>query len=373
LSLLEFDNAANNAANIVVVGVGGGGNNAVDRMVEGGTLSSLRFIAINTDSQALVKSKANIKIQVGEKLTRGLGAGANPEIGEKAAMENAEEISQALKGADMVFVTAGMGGGTGTGAAPVVAKLAKEQGVLTVAVVTKPFGFEGKKRMQNAELGINALKKSVDTLVVIPNDKILSIVDKRTTMIEAFDMADEVLRHGVQGISDLIAKPGVINLDFADVKTVLLDKGVSHMGIGKATGDNKTEDAARMAISSPLLDTTIEGATGVLVNVTGSSELGILEVNEAVHLIREAADPSAEIIFGTAIDDELGEEVMVTVVATGFEEEYKKTVQPKSAVEPRFKSEFASNVDIDTNSNVSDETNQIEIPVFLQRKRNPNV
>lgn len=365
MSLLEFENTNHNVANIVVIGVGGGGNNAVDRMVESGVLDSLKFITVNTDSQVLAHSKAKFKIQIGEKLTRGLGAGANPEIGEKAAAENMDEIRQALEGADMVFVTAGMGGGTGTGAAPVIAKVAKDMGILTVGVVTKPFGFEGRKRMKNADLGIDALKRTVDTLVIIPNDKILQIVDKRTTMIEAFDMADEVLRQSVQGISDLISKPGIINLDFADVKTVLVDQGISHMGIGKATGENKTEKAAKMAISSPLLDTTVDGAKGILVNVTGSSELGILEVNEAINLIKEAVDPEAEIIFGTAVNDDLGEEVVVTVVATGFEKRLKNNDMEFKT--PR--TDFKSNFNIEEKRTTTDDANYIDVPVFLQRRR----
>lgn len=366
VSMLEFETNNENLAKIMVVGVGGGGNNAVDRMIESGVLSALKFISVNTDSQALTKSKAKCKIQIGEKLTRGLGAGADPEIGKKAALENKEEVTEALKGADMVFVTAGMGGGTGTGAAPVIAKIAKEMGVLTVAVVTKPFNFEGKIRMKNAEMGIKALKENVDTLVVIPNDKILSIVDKRTTMVEAFDMADEVLRQGVQGISDLISKPGVINLDFADVKTILLDKGISHMGIGKAKGDHKTEEAAKMAISSPLLNTTIDGATGVLINVTGSSELAIMEVNEAANLIREAADPGAEIIFGTAINEDYKDEVTVTVVATGFEGENRKISKDDSL--STSSSSFSSGFNFEKTKKVEDD-NYVDVPVFLQRKR----
>ncbi|NLM72851.1 MAG: cell division protein FtsZ, partial [Clostridiaceae bacterium] len=278
--MLEFDIDMDNFARIKVIGVGGGGNNAVNRMIAAG-LRGVEFIAVNTDKQALFLSQANTKIQIGEKLTKGLGAGANPEIGEKAANESRDEIAMAIKDADMVFVTAGMGGGTGTGAAPVIAQIAKEMGILTVGVVTKPFLFEGKKRMQNAEEGIAALKSVVDTLVTIPNDRLLQMGDKKMPLLKAFTLADDVLRQGVQGISDLIAVPGLINLDFADVKTIMLETGLAHMGIGRGTGENKAEEAARQAISSPLLETSIEGAKGVLLNITGGTDLGLQEVNMA--------------------------------------------------------------------------------------------
>jgi len=315
--VLEFVNQGN-VALIKVVGVGGAGNNAVDRMIED-NMDGVEFVAINTDVQDLAKSKAPTKIQIGEKLTRGLGAGGNPDIGEKSVEETKEELAKSLAGADMVFITSGMGGGTGTGAAPKIAEISRQMGILTVGVVTKPFNFEGKKRMTNADRGIAELRKAVDTLVIIPNQRLLSIIDKKTTMIESFRKADEILRQGVQGISDLISKPGVINLDFADVKTVMADKGVAHMGIGRGTGDNKAEIAARAAIESPLLETKIDGARSVLINFSGDESLGLLEADEAANLIRESIDPDAEIIFGTTINEDLKDEVLVTVIATGFD------------------------------------------------------
>lgn len=315
-------------AQIKVVGVGGGGNNAVDRMIEDG-LDGVEFISVNTDSQQLVDSKSPVKIQIGEKLTKGLGAGGNPDIGERSAEETQEEVSQALKGADMVFITAGMGGGTGTGAAPKIAAISKEMGILTVGVVTKPFNFEGKKRMANAERGIMELKKNVDTLVIIPNQRLMGIIDKKTTLTEAFKKVDEVLRQGVQGIADLISKPGVINLDFADVRTIMADQGIAHMGIGQASGENKAEVAAKAAIQSPLLETTIEGAKSVLINFSGDSDLGLLETEEAAELIRESLDPEAEIIFGTTINEDLTDQVVVTVIATGLEDEEAPVPQPQ--------------------------------------------
>ena len=319
--MLEFVSQGN-AAVIKVVGVGGGGNNAVDRMIED-NMDGVEFIAVNTDVQDLAKSKAPTKIQIGEKLTKGLGAGGNPEIGEKSAEETKEEVSKSINGADMVFITAGMGGGTGTGAAPKIAEISKDMGVLKVAVVTKPFNFEGKKRMANADRGLAELRKHVDTLVIIPNQRLLAIIDKKTSMIEAFRKADEILRQGVQGIADLISKPGVINLDFADVKTVMSDKGVAHMGIGHGTGEDKAEVAVKAAIQSPLLETKINGAKYVLINFAGDENLGLLEADEAANLIREAIDPDAEIIFGTTINENLKDEVVVTVIATGFEDEVK--------------------------------------------------
>lgn len=315
-------------AQIKVVGVGGGGNNAVDRMIEDG-LDGVEFISVNTDSQQLVDSKSPVKIQIGEKLTKGLGAGGNPDIGERSAEETQEEVAQALKGADMVFITAGMGGGTGTGAAPKIASISKEMGILTVGVVTKPFNFEGKKRMANAERGIMELKKNVDTLVIIPNQRLMSVIDKKTTLTEAFKKVDEVLRQGVQGIADLISKPGVINLDFADVRTIMADQGIAHMGIGQASGENKAEVAAKAAIQSPLLETTIEGAKSVLINFSGDSDLGLLETEEAAELIRESLDPEAEIIFGTTINEDLTDQVVVTVIATGLEDDDVPVAQPQ--------------------------------------------
>ncbi len=329
--MLEFDiPRSSNMAQIKVVGVGGGGNNAVDRMIEDG-LDGVEFISVNTDSQQLVDSKSPVKIQIGEKLTKGLGAGGNPDIGERSAEETQEEVTQALKGADMVFITAGMGGGTGTGAAPKIASISKEMGILTVGVVTKPFKFEGKKRMANAERGIMELKKNVDTLVIIPNQRLMGIIDKKTTLTEAFKKVDEVLRQGVQGIADLISKPGVINLDFADVRTIMADQGIAHMGIGQASGENKAEVAAKAAIQSPLLETTIEGAKSVLINFSGDSDLGLLETEEAAELIRESLDPEAEIIFGTTINEDLTDQVVVTVIATGLEDEEEVVQQPQPA------------------------------------------
>ena len=322
-------------AQIKVVGVGGGGNNAVDRMIEDG-LDGVEFISVNTDSQQLVDSKSPVKIQIGEKLTKGLGAGGNPDIGERSAEETQEEVAQALKGADMVFITAGMGGGTGTGAAPKIASISKEMGILTVGVVTKPFNFEGKKRMANAERGIMELKKNVDTLVIIPNQRLMSVIDKKTTLTEAFKKVDEVLRQGVQGIADLISKPGVINLDFADVRTIMADQGIAHMGIGQASGENKAEVAAKAAIQSPLLETTIEGAKSVLINFSGDSDLGLLETEEAAELIRESLDPEAEIIFGTTINEDLTDQVVVTVIATGLEDDDAPVAQPQPAQQQRI-------------------------------------
>lgn len=316
--MFEFDTEATNPAVIKVVGVGGGGNNAVNRMIEAG-VKCVEFIAVNTDKQDLALSQATQKIQIGEKLTKGLGAGAVPEIGAKAAEESREELTQALKGADMAFVTAGMGGGTGTGAAPVVAEVAKEQGILTVGIVTKPFWFEGKSRAKNCEVGIQNLMNSVDTLVIIPNDKLLEVAETKTPLTESFKLADDVLRQGVQGISDLISRPGLISLDFADVKTIMRNTGFAHMGIGKASGDNRAEEAAKKAIHSPLLETTIEGAKGVILNVTGGGDLGILEVQAAAEMVQDAADPDANIIIGAIIDETLGEEIQVTVIATGFD------------------------------------------------------
>lgn len=316
--MLDFEFDVDQSAQIKVVGVGGGGNNAVNRMIAAG-LKGIEYISINTDKQALYLSKAGQKIQIGEKLTRGLGAGANPEIGEKAAEESKEEIVQNLKGADLIFITAGMGGGTGTGAAPIVAEVAKELGILTVGVVTKPFAFEGKKRYMQADVGINKLRDKVDTLVTIPNDRLLQVVDKKTPITEAFKVADDVLRQGVQGISDLITTPGLINLDFADVKTIMLNKGLAHMGVGRASGENRAVEAAKKAIQSPLLETTINGSTGVLLNITGGSDLTLFEVNEAADQVKQAADPDANIIFGAVINEDLKDELVITVIATGFD------------------------------------------------------
>ncbi len=307
--MFEFDVEMNQFACIKVIGVGGGGNNAVNRMIES-QVKGVEFIAINTDRQALHTSKAETKIQIGEKLTKGLGAGANPEIGKKAAEESRNEILEAIKGADMVFITAGMGGGTGTGAAPIVAEIAKELGILTVGVVTKPFMFEGRRRMLHAEKGVEELKSRVDTLVTIPNDRLLQVVEKKTSIMDAFKIADDVLRQGIQGISDLIAVPGLVNLDFADVKTIMLEQGLAHMGIGRASGENRAVEAAKQAIHSPLLETSIEGAKGVLLNITGGSNLGLFEVNEAADLIKQAVDPDANIIFGAVVDESLKDDML---------------------------------------------------------------
>jgi cell division protein FtsZ len=323
--MLEFDTNLDSLATIKVIGVGGGGNNAVNRMIEHG-VQGVEFIAVNTDAQALNLSKAEIKMQIGGKLTRGLGAGANPEVGKKAAEESKEQIEEALKGADMVFVTAGMGGGTGTGAAPVIAEIAREIGALTVGVVTRPFTFEGRKRSTQASGGIGAMKDAVDTLIVIPNDRLLEIVDKSTPMLEAFREADNVLRQGVQGISDLIAVPGLINLDFADVKTIMSNKGSALMGIGAAAGENRATEAAKKAISSPLLETSIDGAQGVLMNITGGTNLSLYEVQEAADIVASASDQEVNMIFGSVINEELKDEIVVTVIATGFNEE---AIQPK--------------------------------------------
>lgn len=318
--MIDITNGQLNNARIKVIGVGGGGNNAVDRMIED-NVEFIDFIAVNTDHQVLELSRAPTRIQLGEKLTRGLGAGGNPEVGKKSAQETTEEISQSISGADMVFVTAGMGGGTGTGAAPVIASIAKDQGILTVGVVTKPFIFEGKKRMKNALDGIEELKKCVDTLIVIPNQRLLDIIEKDTSLKESFKKADEILRQGVEGIASLILKAGVINLDFADVRTTMLNKGIAHMGVGRASGKNKTEAAARIAINSPLLETTMRGAKNILISIAGDSNLGLMETSSAADIISEDADPDAEIILGTSINDELKDEVIITVIATGLESE----------------------------------------------------
>jgi cell division protein FtsZ len=311
------DQSGNYLAVIKVVGVGGGGTNAVNRMVDAG-LTGVEFIAVNTDAQALMMSDADMKMHIGSSGTRGLGAGADPAVGKAAAQESRDELKEALKGADMVFVTAGEGGGTGTGAAPIVAELAREIGALTVGVVTKPFVFEGRKRSQQAEMGIDDLRDRVDTLIVIENDRLLQVVEKKTSVVDAFRMADDILRQGVQGITDLITVPGLVNLDFADVRTIMRDAGSALMGIGEASGENRAAEAARAAVSSPLLETTIEGATGILLNITGGPEIGLFEVNEAAEVVTSAADQNANVIFGAVIDDAAGDQVRVTVIATGF-------------------------------------------------------
>ncbi len=328
-----LDMGPDSVVNIKVIGVGGGGNNVVNRMVKTGT-KGVDFIAVNTDKQALAVSSATFKIQIGEKLTNGQGAGSDPEVGRKSAEENRTQISKALEDADMVFITAGMGGGTGTGAAPIVADIAKELGVLTVGVVTKPFRFEGMRRMKQAEGGISELRNKVDSLVIIPNERLKLATDQKITMVNAFEIADDVLQQAVQSISDLIKNTGFINLDFADVSAVMKDAGRAHMGVGRAAGKNKAEEAARMAISSPLLETSINGARGVLINVTGSMDIGLEEVETAANLVQEAAHPDANIIFGAAFDESLEDEIRVTVIATGFEENtsYAPNVPAKEEV-----------------------------------------
>ncbi|MBO8162271.1 MAG: cell division protein FtsZ [Brevibacillus sp.] len=375
--MLEFDLDLEQFAQIKVIGCGGGGSNAVNRMIAGG-VQGVEFITVNTDAQALQLSSADIKLQIGEKLTRGLGAGANPEVGKKAAEESREMIENALRGADMVFVTAGMGGGTGTGAAPVIAEIAKELGALTVGVVTRPFSFEGRKRSMQAEAGIAALKEKVDTLIVIPNDRLLEIVDKNTPMLEAFREADNVLRQGVQGISDLIAVPGLINLDFADVKTIMTERGSALMGIGVASGENRAAEAARKAISSPLLETSIDGARGVLMNITGGTNLSLYEVNEAADIVSSAADADVNMIFGAVINEELKNEIIVTVIATGFEEnqkqmaEVRRTGQGGSRTSPAGGSVQPSRLreeeDVKSMLSMSNLDN-LDIPAFLRNRR----
>ncbi len=357
-------------ATIKVIGIGGAGNNAVNRMVESG-IKGVEFITVNTDRQALLLSKAPSKIQIGEKITRGLGAGANPDIGAQAAEESKSEIAEALRGADMVFVTAGMGGGTGTGAAPIVAATAKEMGILTIGVVTKPFTFEGKKRLSQAERGIESLKGKVDTLVVIPNDKLLQVIDRKTSIVEAFKMADDVLRQGVQGISDLIAIPGLVNLDFADVKTIMLNTGMAHMGVGRASGENRAEDAAKQAVQSPMLETSIEGARGVIINITGGTNLGLHEVNTAAELIQRSVDPEANIIFGAVIDESLDEDIIITVIATGFDKEpgTGTNIPVGDIVDKAWDKKINSIPNPVDNSNSAD---NLDIPSFLRNKRGLN-
>ena len=363
--MFDFDIDVDQFAKIKVFGVGGGGNNAVNRMIECG-VRGIEFIALNTDKQALFSSRAEQKVQLGEKITKGLGAGANPEIGSRAAEENRNEIMESLKGADMVFITAGMGGGTGTGAAPIVAEIAKELGILTVGIVTKPFTFEGRRRQLHAEKGIEELKARVDTLVTIPNDRLLQISDKKTTMADAFMMADEVLKQGIQGISDLISVPNLINLDFADVKTIMLDKGIAHMGIGRASGDNRAVEAAKQAITSPLLETSIEGARSVLLNITGGKDLGIFEVNEAADIIRQSVDPDANIIFGAGIDESMVDQIQITVIATGFDDnpiKNKSTMTQKTGI-------FGNKKEVETEELRRKEVpmEDLDIPIFLRKR-----
>ena len=381
--MIGFEQNENPLAIIKVIGVGGGGNNAVNRMIEHG-VQGVEFIAVNTDAQALITSKADVRLQIGDKLTRGLGAGANPEVGKKAAEESREQLEEALQGADMVFVTAGMGGGTGTGAAPVIAQIAREIGALTVGVVTRPFSFEGRKRQSQALAGTATMKEAVDTLIVIPNDRLLEIVDKSTPMLEAFREADNVLRQGVQGISDLIAVPGLINLDFADVKTIMSNKGSALMGIGIATGEKRAEEAAKKAISSPLLETSIAGAKGVLLNITGGSSLSLFEVQEAADIISSAASPDDDenIIFGAVINDNLKDEIIVTVIATDFSENHSSYQAPNAA--PRSTPQQQSTTPVASQPAQQEpahtaapqveqqqgQQDELEIPTFLRNRRN---
>jgi cell division protein FtsZ len=380
--MLEFDMNMEGLAQIKVIGVGGGGSNAVNRMIEHG-VQGVEFIAVNTDAQALNLSKAETKMQIGGKLTRGLGAGANPDIGKKAAEESKEQIEEALQGADMVFVTAGMGGGTGTGAAPVIAQIAKDIGALSVGVVTRPFTFEGRKRQTHAMSGIAALKEKVDTLIVIPNDRLLEIVDKNTPMLEAFREADNVLRQGVQGISDLIAIPGLINLDFADVKTIMSSKGSAVIGIGVATGENRATEAAKKAISSPLLETSIDGAKGVLMNITGGSNLSLFEVNESADVVASASDEEVNMIFGSVINDNLKDEIVVTVIATGFDDSenpkekpqyQQRTPNPASAQQQQKPREEIKHQEANRSNSQSaskvDYSDTLDIPTFLRNRNN---
>lgn len=370
--MLQFEMNESTPAKIKVVGVGGGGCNAVNRMIDAG-MQGVAYIAINTDKQALARCKADTKLQIGEKLTKGLGAGGNPEIGQKSAEENLEDLAKFITGADMVFITAGMGGGTGTGAAPIVAKVAKDMGILTVGVVTKPFTFEGKKRGEHAELGIKFLKKYVDSLVIVPNDKLLETVEENTSLLEAFDMADEVLKQGIQGISELIIDDALINLDFADVTTVMKDRGVAHMGVGKGSGEGRVSQAVKDAIESPLLETSIDGAKAVLINVTGGYDLGMLEANEAAMEIEKAADSNAIIIFGAAIKEDIKDEIFITVIATGFEsrptsDALGDSVIPETEDEPKLDTNITDSILDKKEENDSSLLNDdFKIPPFLTK------
>lgn len=365
-------------ARIKVVGVGGSGHNAIHRMITAG-LSGVEFVAVNTDAQALHHSKADKKVQIGKQATRGLGAGMNPDIGRSAAEESKEELLEVLHGADMVFVTCGLGGGTGTGAAPVVAELAKEEGILTVAVVTKPFAFEGAKRRELAEKGLEELKENVDTIIVIPNDRILQIIDKKTSLLDAFRTVDDVLRQGVQGIADLVTTPGLINVDFADVKSVMADSGSALMGIGKGSGENRAVEAAKQAIDSPLLEVSIDGAKGVLFNITGGKDLGMYEVDEAAKIITRSVDSDAKIIFGAVIDEALSDEVRITVIATGFDEVARKKPIQKHVIsstalnfpeakelEREIRPSFAPKAVDEPEEDEA--TEELDIPAFIRKK-----
>ena len=378
--MIDMDTAFNQKAKIAVIGVGGGGNNAVDRMIQDG-VEGIDFIAVNTDSQVLKRSKASVCLQLGEKLTGGLGAGGVPDIGRKAAEETRDEVAQAINGVDMIFVTAGMGGGTGTGAAPVIADIAKKLGILTIGVVTKPFNFEGRKRMRNAIEGIDELRKSVDTLIIVPNQKLLETVSKEMSLEDALKKADEVLSQGVRGIADLISNPGIMNVDFADVKSTMKEKGVAHMGIGRASGKNKAEDAVEMAIKSPLLETSINGAQNVLICVAGGHDLTLMEVAAASDIVTNAVDGDANIIFGSSINDDLDDEVIITVIATGFERTSPSSVRESASAEPAAaaqpgeqpaaRAESAPRPLRKIGEVFDDDDNDgptIQIPTFLQKK-----
>lgn len=376
-NIMEIKPKIETIARIKVVGVGGSGHNAIHRMITGG-LQGVEFVAINTDAQALHHSKADKKVQIGKQTTRGLGAGMNPEVGRTAAEESKEEILEALKGTDMVFVTCGLGGGTGSGAAPEVAELAKQEGILTVAVITKPFAFEGAKRREIAEKAMEELKEHVDTIITIPNDRILQIIDKKTSLLDAFRTVDDVLRQGVQGIADLVTTPGLINVDFADVKSVMADAGSALMGIGKGTGENRAVEAAKAAIDSPLLEVSIDGAKGVLFNITGGKDLGMYEVDEAAKIITKSVDPDAKIIFGAVIDETMSDEVRITVVATGFDEVAKKRQEKRHATPLTFEASmdlgessrqpvYASKISAEPEE-AEDETSELDIPAFIRKK-----
>ena len=377
MPMLQFETPADTPANIKVVGIGGAGCNAVNRMIES-NLQGINFIAINTDKQNLNKSKAETKVQIGEKLTKGLGAGGNPEVGQKSAEESLENIEQQLAGADMVFITAGMGGGTGTGAAPIVAKAAKVSGALTVGVVTKPFTFEGKKRREHADLGIKFLKNYVDSLVVVPNDKLLTVSEKTTSILDAFKMADEVLKDGVESIASLISEDGLINLDFADVKTVMGDRGIAHMGVGTASGENRVEAAIKNAIESPLLETTIKGAKALLLNIVGGYDLGMLELNDAADLVAREVDDEAIIIFGASVREDMADQVKVTIIATGFDDDLDKIKVPGKGLDGDAKPEAEEVVIEESVDEIKKETNYVPendfpIPPFLKNGGNMNL
>lgn len=366
----DLENDFDNIVKIKVIGVGGGGGNALDRMVSSG-VKCVEFVSVNTDKQALQRSKATQKIQIGDKITHGKGAGSKPEIGQKAAEENREEIAQAIKGTDMVFITAGMGGGTGTGAAPIVAQIAREMGVLTIGIVTKPFAFEGKRRMEQAESGIANLREHVDSLVIIPNERLKYASEHRITLLNAFSVADDVLRQGVQSISDLILLPGLVNLDFADVTSVMKDAGYAHMGVGRASGKDKAEVAANMAISSPLLETAISGAKGVIINITSSPDIGLDEIEIASTMIAEQADPEANIIWGAAFDESMDDEMSVTVIATGFADLQGPGFDPKLAYAGKFINNKKEKHPIRASLNVNNSRNRDEKAVSYRKESRP--